>query len=91
MQDAMGPSNRRRCCVPGCNSRSVPFSFHKFPLPPTSLAVRQVDYVDRCQEWKEKIGITDVSEHTVVCSRHFTEEDYYFPVKEVKQDRRMDD
>ena len=83
MQDLSGPSNRRRCCVPGCNSGSVPFSFHKFPLHGNFLAVKdsngKIDFVDRCDEWKRKIGITDTNEHTVVCSRHFIEDDYYFP------------
>ena len=82
------PSNikiyrKRCCCVQGCNSSSVPFSFHKFPLCGNFITVKnpsgEYQIVDRCLEWKRRIGITNTNDDTVVCSRHFIEDDYFFP------------
>lgn len=77
MQDTIDTVNRRRCCVPGCNSQSIPFSFYKFPKNAKNSS-RTFD-VDRYEEWKRRTGITTTNENTVVCSRHFTEDDYYYP------------
>lgn len=63
------------CCVPQCTSRrekEQSLSFHTFPVDP-ELRKKWVHAIRR----DEKEGIFTITGNTVVCSKHFSEMDYF--------------
>lgn len=61
-------TNKRHCCVPGCNSNDKePSSLHRFPLRDKNLYLR----------WLKVLKIHKPSKEMYVCSRHFKESDFF--------------
>ena len=63
------------CCVPRCKNRrenEPDWSFHTFPSDP-EMKKKWVHAIRR----DEKEGVFVITGNTVLCSKHFTESDYY--------------
>lgn len=78
------------CCVPGCNSsprRDGTVRFHRFPKEGQEIVeVKNIfvddESIDRHLAWKSVLRIeTNVMDQMLVCSKHFTKDDYYFSGK----------
>ena len=75
------------CCVKSCNStkwKNDTLSFHKIPKRGSAQVTRlnlfgKTEYVDRRSEWLTRLNIVDSNKELLVCSLHFTPNDYYFP------------
>ncbi|KAH0537979.1 hypothetical protein KQX54_002495 [Cotesia glomerata] len=80
--------SRKDCCVYGCSSnaaRNPKGRFHHFPrtnrfIVKTQNYFGEDEKLDCRQMWIRvlKIGV-NVTEHMVVCSLHFTKNDYFLP------------
>lgn len=82
-------SNRDYCAVTGCESNAVKnlnVTFHRFPRPNVRFVNKQnifgnSEKIDLFQAWKISLKITNITQRTTVCSRHFLKSDYFFPGK----------
>lgn len=83
-------SSKKYCCVYGCSSnpsKNPDVRFHHFPKPNLVFAkiknyFRDYKKVDCRKMWERVLKISDnVREHMVVCSLHFTKNDYILPGK----------
>ncbi|XP_014244963.1 uncharacterized protein LOC106664082 isoform X2 [Cimex lectularius] len=76
-----------QCCVPNCSTVAKPgIGFHTFPTPNRSTV--EVLYQqsqsrgnsgvisDLRQIWLDRVGLKDASPLTVICTKHFTKNDY---------------
>ncbi|KAL1493684.1 hypothetical protein ABEB36_009379 [Hypothenemus hampei] len=91
---------RGNCCVSNCNSKknkNSNLSFHKVPKLGSVKVKRinvfgNVEFVDKRTEWLKKLNVIDnFKQEFLVCSLHFTSNDYHFPdihtkLRRLKQD-----
>lgn len=82
--------SKKFCSVFGCNSsgnKNETLRFHHFPRKGQGFVeiknkFGNVEKVDRAQAWENVLRMgKNVSPYMVICSRHFTKEDYVFPSK----------
>ncbi|KAK0161684.1 hypothetical protein PV327_008103 [Microctonus hyperodae] len=86
-------SNRLRCGVEHCNSKSnkdLHLTFHNFPKPGVrSVVVKKnlgtFEKVDKFQAWKNALKINKVHPRMKVCSLHFKKCDYILPDFDAKK------
>lgn len=81
---------RGDCCVANCGSKkhsdsNLNLSFHEVPDYGKSVITRvnlfgKNELVDKRTEWLRRLKVKDSSKtNLLVCSRHFTANDYYLP------------
>jgi hypothetical protein len=78
---------KRRCEVPGCTSNAIKdrnLAFHLLPKKNSSRVIVQTPQgkisKDRRTVWLERCNLkenTCIHKYPVICSRHFTEDDYF--------------
>lgn len=87
-QHRKGVKNRGVCCVKSCDSKvckNMNLSFHKIPAFGKCKVSRinifgKEEFVDKRTQWLKLLNIKD-KKYLIVCSKHFTKEDYLYPGK----------
>ncbi|XP_043466303.1 uncharacterized protein LOC122501101 [Leptopilina heterotoma] len=87
--------SRGNCCVEGCFSKmheNKSLSFHKVPALRKCKVSRinifgKEELVDKRTMWLKLLNVKDNKKYLLVCSKHFTKEDYLYP--EVHAENRV--
>lgn len=79
---------RKNCFVKSCDSKmnlQKNLSFHK--LPKSGIKIERVnlfgirEILDKRAEWLRILGVRDVNQELIICSKHFSTDDYCFSGK----------